>query len=162
MVNIVCYYGMDNGMGMDNWMETIYVCYDWMYYKRMFDRMVKETKSFSISYSGYELASSVCAVIFITLVLLDVWKAFRRKASWIPGKALALSALTIQLLLFSDHLDVSITSSNHLQNMQLILLVEEQLLIDSRRVMIYRKVIWNANLMWGSSCQEKIESSCKR
>lgn len=92
---------------------------------------------FTRTYTGYKLSSSICAVIFITLVLSDVWKAYRRKATWIPGRALVLSAITIQLLLFIDHLDVSVNSSDqYLKDMQLILLVEEQLLIDSRRVMM--------------------------
>lgn len=104
--------------------------------QRRYDQS-KEVKLFARSYTGYKLSSSVCAVIFITLVLSDVWKAFRRRATWIPGRALVLSAITIQLLLFIDHLDVSVNSSNqYLKDMQLILLVEEQLLIDSRRVMM--------------------------
>lgn len=102
-----------------------------------YEKQRKEVQLFARTYTGYKLSSSICAVIFITLVLSDVWKAYRRKATWIPGRALVLSAIMIQLLLFIDHLDVSVNSSNQdLKDMQLILLVEEQLLIDSRRVMM--------------------------
>lgn len=105
--------------------------------QKIYEKQREEVYSFARSYRVYNLSSSICAVIFITLVLSDVWKAYRRKAIWIPGRALVLSALTIQLLLFIDHLDVSVNSSNqHLKDMQLILLVEGQLLIDSRRVMM--------------------------
>eukprot|EP00253_Pinus_taeda_P007314 PITA_07314 len=98
---------------------------------------VNELYLFAYSYTRYELTSSVCAVIFVTLVLVDVWKAFRRKATWIPGQALVLSALTIQFLLFIDHLQVTRNSSNQdLKDLQWTLLVSEQLVADIRRVMM--------------------------
>jgi len=83
------------------------------------------------------LASCVSAVIFISLLSLDVWKGLQKKSSWIPGQALVLSALIIQLFIFIDYLDASINSSNLiLKYIQSILLVKEQLFIDNRRVMM--------------------------
>eukprot|EP00253_Pinus_taeda_P026426 PITA_26426 len=112
---------------------------------------VEELISFENSYTGYELTSSVCAVIFVTLVLVDVWKAFGRKATWIPGQALVLSALTIQFLLFIDHLQVSRNSSNQcLKDFQWTFLVWEQLLADIRRVMI---CVFIAYLLPGIVCR---------
>lgn len=97
----------------------------------------EEVNSFANSYARYELTSSICAAIFVTLLLLDVWKAFGRKATWIPGQALVLSALTIQFLLFIDHLQVTRNSSDQeLKDVQWILLVKEQLVANIKRVMM--------------------------
>jgi len=97
----------------------------------------EELNSFANSYAGYEFTSSICALIFVTLLLVDVWKAFGRKATWIPGQALVLSFLTIQFLHFIDHLQVTRNSSDQdLKDLQWTLLVWEQLVADIRRVMM--------------------------
>ena len=40
----------------------------------------------------------VVVVIFIIFIVLDSWKAFTRKAHWVPSNFLVLIALIIQLL----------------------------------------------------------------
>ena len=43
------------------------------------------------------------ALVFIILIGQDIRKAFKRGAHWIPGHALILSALTIQLMNFIEN-----------------------------------------------------------
>ena len=86
--------------------------------------------------NGY--ASSGCAIILTILLSLDVFKSFQRKTLWIPGQALVLTALIIQLLTFIDNfLNLNVNSKdNSLKDQQMFLLVVRPLIFDSRRVMI--------------------------
>jgi len=52
------------------------------------------------------LSSSVCAILILILLAWDVCKALKRRAHWIPGVALVLSALTIQMLALIDFWDI--------------------------------------------------------
>ena len=82
--------------------------------------------------------SSGCAIILTILLSLDVFKAFQRKALWIPGQALVLTALIIQLLTYIDnYLDLNVNSDdNFVKDNQMYYLVVRPLMFDSRRVMI--------------------------
>lgn len=79
-----------------------------------------------------------CASILTILLCLDVYKAFQRRAHWIPAEALVLTALIIQLLTFVDnYLNLNANSSNEfIKDSKLIILIQRPLVFDSRRVMI--------------------------
>lgn len=98
----------------------------------------KEGADFEEHYSVDLFTSSGCAIILSILLSLDVFKAFQRKALWIPGQALVLTALIIQLLTYVDnYLDLNVNSDdNFLRNKQMYFLVVRPLMFDSRRVMI--------------------------
>lgn len=55
-------------------------------------------KSQDYIYDFNLLASCCCTLMFILMTLMDVWRAWNRKAHWIPGQTLVLSAFTILLL----------------------------------------------------------------
>lgn len=76
----------------------------------------------------------VCAVLFVILLSLDVWKAFKKRAYWFPGQALVLSAPTIQLLSFVDKLNSSVHSKSSCD--RLWDTGVDQLFVNTTRVMI--------------------------
>jgi hypothetical protein len=83
------------------------------------------------------LPSCVCAVLFLILLLWDVYKALKRRALWTPGVALVLSALTIQMLGLIDFWDIRYKDQKQDKNKEAAdLLREDQLVIDCRRLMI--------------------------
>lgn len=85
--------------------------------------------------NGY--ASGVCALIFTILLSLDAYKAFKRKAHWIPSQSLVLSALIIQLLTFIDNFNLNVNSNDqNLKDLQVYLLIINPLRFNIRRVMI--------------------------
>lgn len=87
------------------------------------------------SINGY--ASGVCALIFTILLSLDAYKAFKRKAHWIPSESLVLSALIIQLLTFIDNFNLNVHSNDqHVKNNQIYNLIANPLRFNIRRVMI--------------------------
>lgn len=76
-------------------------------------------------------------VSVIFLLLWDLLKAWKRGAPWIPGKALVLSALIIQLLSFIDYSHISVYSGSRYQSEKVeVILVKNQLVIDSGRLMM--------------------------
>lgn len=79
----------------------------------------------------------VYLVSVIFLLLWDVWKALKRRAPWIPGQALVLSALVIQLLSFIDYSHISLYSGSRYETKEVVAtLVKNQLVIDSGRLMM--------------------------
>eukprot|EP00253_Pinus_taeda_P020278 PITA_20278 len=82
-------------------------------------------------------ATGVCALIFTILLSLDAYKAFKRKAHWIPSESLVLSALIIQLLTFIDNYNLNVNSNDkNLKDLQVYSLVVNPLRFNIRRVMI--------------------------
>lgn len=82
-------------------------------------------------------ASGVCALIFTILLSLDAYKAFKRKAHWIPSESLVLSALLIQLLTFIDNFNLNVNSNDQdVKNKQIYNLIANPLRFNIRRVMI--------------------------
>ncbi|GLJ05784.1 hypothetical protein SUGI_0025270 [Cryptomeria japonica] len=73
---------------------------------------------------------------FIGLLLLDAWKAWKRKAFWIPEEALVLSAFSIQLLDLLDAATVSISDYPSTKEYDIIRVVQNELLVDGGRVMV--------------------------
>jgi hypothetical protein len=82
--------------------------------------------------------SCVCAIVFLLLILWDVYMALRRRAHWVPCQALVLTALTIQMLSWiSDLSDISYVGSQHERGYQVADLVKNhQLLFDCGRLMM--------------------------
>ncbi|GLJ06601.1 hypothetical protein SUGI_0042810 [Cryptomeria japonica] len=73
---------------------------------------------------------------FTCLILLDIWNAIKSKPRtwWIPGKALILSALSIQVLSYLDYSNISFSDTpNHTDIAKLL---GNQLVIDSGRLVI--------------------------
>ena len=83
------------------------------------------------------LPSCICAVVFLILLLWDVCRALKRRAHWTPGVALVLSALTIQMVGLIDFWDMRYKDHNQekLEDVS-ILLTEDQLILDCRRLMM--------------------------
>lgn len=85
--------------------------------------------------------SIICKVLFMVIYLsafilfvaVDAVKAFKKREHWVPGKALVLSALTINVLAFVDTTTNYSTSD---QFEELSLLLHDQLLIDGGRLSI--------------------------
>lgn len=56
------------------------------------------------------------AVLFITLIVVDIRKAVKKGNLWVPGHALVLSALTIQLMNFVEDLSALLNRASLDQN----------------------------------------------
>eukprot|EP00253_Pinus_taeda_P036447 PITA_36447 len=79
----------------------------------------------------------VYLVPVIFLLLWDVWKAWKRRALWIPAQALVLSTPIIELLSFIDYSHISVYSGSSYQTEEVVaVLVKNQLVIDSGRLMM--------------------------
>lgn len=88
-------------------------------------------------YYWINYASGVCALIFTILLSLDAYKAFKRKAHWLPSESLVLSALIIQLLTFIDNFNLNVNSNDkNLIDWQIDILIVNRLRFNIRRVMI--------------------------
>ncbi|GLJ27022.1 hypothetical protein SUGI_0529710 [Cryptomeria japonica] len=55
---------------------------------------------------------SVALIVLITLSFLDARKAYKKREHWVPGKALVLSALTIQLITLFNGQSTSLRDSD--------------------------------------------------
>ena len=75
--------------------------------------------------------------MFLILLLWDVCRALKRRAHWTPGLALILSTLTIQIIGLIDFWDMRYKDHNQekLEDVS-ILLTEDQLILDCRRLMM--------------------------
>eukprot|EP00253_Pinus_taeda_P009698 PITA_09698 len=99
--------------------------------------MGKEAIAFFRDFEINLIVSCICALIFAILLSLDVYKAFKRKAYWIPGESLVISALFIQLLSFIDKFSINVNSEDKvLKDDQVYILFEYPLFSESKRVMI--------------------------
>eukprot|EP00253_Pinus_taeda_P004988 PITA_04988 len=82
------------------------------------------------------LASCICAVTFIALLLMDAWKAWKGRMHWIRGGALSLSVLTMQLLTVIGNDNITDDNGHQIKRRVATLLEKDQLVIDSRRLML--------------------------
>ncbi|GLJ15894.1 hypothetical protein SUGI_0262470 [Cryptomeria japonica] len=58
-----------------------------------------------VSTTGVDYLTLACYVVFGFLIGLDVWRALRKRATWLPGKAFALSGVTVQIIAWWTTLD---------------------------------------------------------
>lgn len=112
--------------------------------------MASEVQTISLPRTEDLIAWCVWLVPVISLLLWDVWKAWKRRALWIPGHALVLSALIIQLLSFIDYSHISIYSGSSYKTEEVVaVLVKNQLVIDSGRLMMCVLMVY---LVPGMAC----------
>lgn len=98
---------------------------------------VDEEEAFVRQFTTNQIGSCIFSLIFTMLLSFDVYKAFKRKAYWIPGESLVISALFIQLLSFIDNWNINANSNDpYLRDTEGSLLFEDPLLYQTKRVMI--------------------------
>lgn len=96
------------------------------------------------------IAWCVWLVPVISLLLWDVGKAWKRRALWIPGHALGLSALITQLLSFIDYSHISIYSGSSYKTKEVVaVLVKNQQVLESGRLMMCVLMVY---LVPGMAC----------
>lgn len=83
------------------------------------------------------LSGCACAIIFILLLSLDARKAIKRKAYWLPGISLVLSALTLRYISFVDYSTVNVfLETRDLTDKDKVIYLLIQPIIDSGRLVI--------------------------
>ncbi|GLJ08560.1 hypothetical protein SUGI_0091320 [Cryptomeria japonica] len=76
----------------------------------------------------------VGVVVLAMCICFDVYTAYKRGAKWIPGRAVVIYALCLQLIGYLDVQNVSIQSKD--KDQQLEVLVSSQLSVDSSRLVL--------------------------